>query len=163
MNRRRQIQLAIPAAIAFIAYDGLLKCAYKEGGEPEPEETLTRDLLKKASLEPFFYEKDKKKLASLINGADRAARGAMEPYIGSSFGKVFPMVLNVTNRLQDMGYLEVVDGGAYAEAMEAIIDALNTAIDNGEDGASDFEKMLKSADKQADKIITNLQSQGYYQ
>ena len=150
-----RIEAALPAAMLYRCYDA---CAATAADRPDAGEMghdrLVLKLLQAASLEPLagLDAAERRKLSKRV---DRVQATAMLEYEDRPVMLVFLVVLFWLTEILDAERLTLVAGSSFDQAVEMLLPAL-------EGHADLWEKMSRSAGRNARKLGVVLNEMGYY-
>lgn len=125
----------------------------------------TRDLLIQASNEALEGVYPPKKEMALLRRIERLHKEIAEPYTKGEEAdprKIGIIAFYLLQHLVETETLLVPEESSFGKALETMLPALSPAEGASDEEIVDYDRLNRSAQKQARKILKNLQKEGYY-
>lgn len=149
MNDRQRVEALL--------FPQMLLAVLIAGAQEKDEEYEKCQKLLLAACEEILHGLDDRRRAAIVRRTYRLQLAVTEPYRkeGVPLAKVGLMELYVLQRILDDNYLVLTEGSAFSKALELIVPALSHALEE--------PKLNTSAQKQANKMLSALQTSGYFE
>lgn len=149
MNDREQVEALFCSRILYLIVIG--------GTAPNPYLHKIATELIQAPLQNLSKERS----STIRRRVVRLEEKYIHPFVGRAHGsKIALIAYYFINKLLDEDYLDIPDNSPFRELANKLFSAITTSL---EFGSRSFIEVSKSANKQAQKMLTGLQADGYFQ